>query len=218
MVVSQGVSDADAVTITVNTSAATSVPLGSVNSSSGSLRLMSPRSGVSKPVRRRSRASRRTPTTLLNTDTANFRAMVQQFTGGPSVPFASGSGQQISSPNTFRFGTGGQRRQVDPSEVLVPAAYRLQYQLQQPQQQQHLQYQQPSLPSYMFSFNNSMASNPPVDDGFLQRIARDPRPSSMEVSTGLMLAEDVSSLQLAPASSRPESSSNIEEHRNTFLF
>ncbi|KAJ4912307.1 VQ motif-containing protein [Raphanus sativus] len=40
---------------------------------------------VSKPTRRRSRASRRTPTTLLNTDTANFRAMVQQFTGGPSA-------------------------------------------------------------------------------------------------------------------------------------
>ncbi|CAH8316879.1 unnamed protein product [Eruca vesicaria subsp. sativa] len=40
---------------------------------------------VSKPTRRRSRASRRTPTTLLNTDTTNFRAMVQQFTGGPSA-------------------------------------------------------------------------------------------------------------------------------------
>ncbi|KAG6591811.1 VQ motif-containing protein 22-like [Cucurbita pepo subsp. pepo] len=39
---------------------------------------------VAKPVRKRSRASRRTPTTLLNTDAANFRAMVQQFTGGPS--------------------------------------------------------------------------------------------------------------------------------------
>ncbi|KAL1220631.1 VQ motif-containing protein 22 [Cardamine amara subsp. amara] len=47
---------------------------------------------VSKPTRRRSRASRRTPTTLLSTDTANFRAMVQQFTGGPSaVAFGSSS-------------------------------------------------------------------------------------------------------------------------------
>ncbi|XP_011100442.1 VQ motif-containing protein 22-like [Sesamum indicum] len=44
---------------------------------------------VSKPLRRRSRASRRTPTTLLNTDTANFRAMVQQFTGAPAAPFAN---------------------------------------------------------------------------------------------------------------------------------
>ncbi|ESQ56016.1 hypothetical protein EUTSA_v10026342mg [Eutrema salsugineum] len=47
---------------------------------------------VAKATRRRSRASRRTPTTLLNTDTTNFRAMVQQFTGGPSaVAFGSPS-------------------------------------------------------------------------------------------------------------------------------
>ncbi|KAI3707721.1 hypothetical protein L6452_26350 [Arctium lappa] len=43
-------------------------------------------SRVARPTntnnRRRSRASRKTPTTLLNTDTTNFRAMVQQFTGG----------------------------------------------------------------------------------------------------------------------------------------
>ncbi|XP_057541460.1 VQ motif-containing protein 22-like [Amaranthus tricolor] len=51
---------------------------------------------VNKPVRKRTRASRRTPTTLLNTDTTNFRAMVQQFTGGPSNNFdISGPGSQI---------------------------------------------------------------------------------------------------------------------------
>lgn len=38
-----------------------------------------------RPIRRRSRASRRTPTTLLNTDTTNFRAMVQHFTGSPAA-------------------------------------------------------------------------------------------------------------------------------------
>ncbi|KVH89645.1 VQ-like protein [Cynara cardunculus var. scolymus] len=46
-------------------------------------------SRVTRPTntnnRRRSRASRKTPTTLLNTDTSNFRAMVQQFTGGGNV-------------------------------------------------------------------------------------------------------------------------------------
>ncbi|KAL9316860.1 hypothetical protein ACSQ67_017861 [Phaseolus vulgaris] len=46
---------------------------------------LSPEGRVSKPVRRRCRASRRTPTTLLNTDATNFRAMVQQFTGAPSA-------------------------------------------------------------------------------------------------------------------------------------
>ncbi|CAH8380735.1 unnamed protein product [Eruca vesicaria subsp. sativa] len=57
---------------------------------------LSPETGrVTKPARRRSRASRRTPTTLLNTDTSNFRAMVQQFTGGPSA-MAFGSGNTTS--------------------------------------------------------------------------------------------------------------------------
>ncbi|GAB2223974.1 hypothetical protein Droror1_Dr00004719 [Drosera rotundifolia] len=51
---------------------------------------LSPESGrVSKPTRRRSRASRRTPTTLLNTDPSNFRAMVQQFTGAPTPTFSN---------------------------------------------------------------------------------------------------------------------------------
>ncbi|KAD7117533.1 hypothetical protein E3N88_04801 [Mikania micrantha] len=36
--------------------------------------------------KKRSRASRRAPTTVLTTDTSNFRAMVQEFTGIPSPP------------------------------------------------------------------------------------------------------------------------------------
>lgn len=49
-------------------------------SSSGSD--LSPRNGgVGKPARRRSRASKKTPTTHLNADPADFRAVVQQFTG-----------------------------------------------------------------------------------------------------------------------------------------
>ncbi|GJN03443.1 hypothetical protein PR202_ga20892 [Eleusine coracana subsp. coracana] len=39
--------------------------------------------------RKRARASRRAPTTVLTTDTSNFRAMVQEFTGVPAPPFAS---------------------------------------------------------------------------------------------------------------------------------
>ncbi|XP_040376982.1 glycine-rich cell wall structural protein 1.8 [Oryza brachyantha] len=62
---------------------------------------------VGKPARRRSRASRRAPVTLLNTDTSNFRAMVQQFTGIPSGPYgpaaAGGAGPVIS----FAGGGGG---------------------------------------------------------------------------------------------------------------
>uniref|UniRef100_A0A7C9DNK8 VQ domain-containing protein n=1 Tax=Opuntia streptacantha TaxID=393608 RepID=A0A7C9DNK8_OPUST len=53
---------------------------------------LGPEGRVTKPARRRTRASRRTPTTLLNTDTTNFRAMVQQFTGGPSTAFGFSPG------------------------------------------------------------------------------------------------------------------------------
>ncbi|KQK17029.1 uncharacterized protein LOC104585442 [Brachypodium distachyon] len=50
-----------------------------------------PMSKTIKKKRPSTRASRRAPVTLLNTDAANFRAMVQQFTGvpGPVVSFAS---------------------------------------------------------------------------------------------------------------------------------
>ncbi|KAI4330164.1 hypothetical protein MLD38_028467 [Melastoma candidum] len=37
--------------------------------------------------KKRTRASRRAPTTVLTTDTSNFRAMVQEFTGIPAPPF-----------------------------------------------------------------------------------------------------------------------------------
>ncbi|KAI5678576.1 hypothetical protein M9H77_09526 [Catharanthus roseus] len=74
---------------------------------------LSPDSGrVSRPIRRRSRASRRTPTTLLNTDTSNFRAMVQQFTGGPNnydnnpAIFPTMGFQHFPSGANFSFGHG----------------------------------------------------------------------------------------------------------------
>eukprot|EP00253_Pinus_taeda_P012277 PITA_12277 len=39
--------------------------------------------GPERVSKKRSRASKRTPTTVLNTDASNFRAMVQHFTGLP---------------------------------------------------------------------------------------------------------------------------------------
>ncbi|KAL1555459.1 VQ motif-containing protein 22-like [Salvia divinorum] len=61
-------------------------PTTTFSSSAARANNLSPEEGrVAKPVRRRSRASRRTPTTLLNADAANFRAMVQHFTGGPAA-------------------------------------------------------------------------------------------------------------------------------------
>lgn len=46
---------------------------------------------VVKNSKKRTRTSRRAPTTVLTTDTSNFRAMVQEFTGIPSQPFSVGS-------------------------------------------------------------------------------------------------------------------------------
>ncbi|XP_009622209.1 uncharacterized protein [Nicotiana tomentosiformis] len=42
---------------------------------------LSPKTSKGKPIRRRSRASKKTPTTLVNTSITNFRAAVQQYTG-----------------------------------------------------------------------------------------------------------------------------------------
>jgi hypothetical protein len=64
----------------------------------------------SRNPKKRSRASRRAPTTVLTTDTTNFRAMVQEFTGIPAPPFSSpfprtrldlfGSSRSISSSSS----------------------------------------------------------------------------------------------------------------------
>ncbi|CAA7394306.1 unnamed protein product [Spirodela intermedia] len=67
---------------------------------------------IVKTGRKRSRASRKTPTTLLNTDTTNFRAMVQQFTGAPTAgnqAFLETTAAGVSSvgPTTLSFGPGG---------------------------------------------------------------------------------------------------------------
>lgn len=93
---------------------------------------------IGKPAaRRRSRASRRAPVTLLNTDTANFRAMVQQFTGIPAPPagafgapvinFAADYGFPPSSAAVMSFD-----HQLHRSQHPAP----LQEQLRRQQQQQ----------------------------------------------------------------------------------
>lgn len=43
---------------------------------------------VARNPKKRTRASRRAPTTVLTTDTSNFRAMVQEFTGIPAPPIS----------------------------------------------------------------------------------------------------------------------------------
>ncbi|XP_022139424.1 VQ motif-containing protein 22-like [Momordica charantia] len=124
----------DSTVVTAAVSSATTPP--------GSGPSLSPDGRVGKPVRKRSRASRRTPTTLLNTDAANFRAMVQQFTGGPTSNNAS----------NFTFGFPGSTHSVyDPSSA---AAYHIPA---PPQQAQLFQYQGQQPPPFMFSLGDSPA-------------------------------------------------------------
>ncbi|XP_010466483.1 PREDICTED: VQ motif-containing protein 22-like [Camelina sativa] len=122
---------------TVSTAVTTTTTGGDTTSIDSRL---SPETGrVTKPARRRSRASRRTPTTLLNTDTSNFRAMVQQYTGGPSaMAFGSGnttSGFSLTSSSDPSAGSSQQ----------VPWQYNF---------QSHAPLQQQPQRPYMFSLNN----------------------------------------------------------------
>lgn len=189
-----------------------SSPHGSAPSSSSNL---SPTEGrVSKPphARRRSRASRRTPTTLLNTDTTNFRAMVQQFTGGPNSPFAS----TPSAHQSFGFGLGavGNRQashlqnpnQNPSSTVMLPSpGYRLQY-----QPQYHSQ-------GYMISLGNVNNNPGAAGEGFFQRLGGNPRPPQPPQNTGVSDGFLIEMNNASSSSSRVPSSSN-ENRGNGFIF
>ncbi|XP_037494909.1 rho GTPase-activating protein gacII [Jatropha curcas] len=85
---------------------------------------------IGRNPKKRSRASRRAPTTVLTTDTTNFRAMVQEFTGIPAPPFTSTSFQRT---RLDLFGTSSLRSastHFDPSPspnyLLRPAAQKIQ--------------------------------------------------------------------------------------------
>ncbi|GLU13129.1 hypothetical protein SLE2022_297750 [Rubroshorea leprosula] len=79
--------------------------------------------------KKRSRASRRAPTTVLTTDTTNFRAMVQEFTGIPAPPFTS---SPFPRSRLDLFGTASSLRSTahldpsPPSYLLRPFAQKIQ--------------------------------------------------------------------------------------------
>lgn len=91
----------------------------------------------SKPIRRRSRASKKTPTTLLNANAKNFRALVQKFTGCPNNSNISLANQK--GPVNLNFGLKNAtpiaepfRNQSSQPELEVPPQN---HQRQQQQQQ-----------------------------------------------------------------------------------
>ncbi|XP_022773874.1 uncharacterized protein LOC111316127 [Durio zibethinus] len=86
------------------------IPQGPQTATKGSVSATSDQPNSNNMVRnpkKRSRASRRAPTTVLTTDTTNFRAMVQEFTGIPAPPFTSSPFQRtrldlFGTPSTMR--------------------------------------------------------------------------------------------------------------------
>ncbi|KAB1210272.1 hypothetical protein CJ030_MR6G013333 [Morella rubra] len=85
-------------------------------------------SNVVRNPKKRSRASRRAPTTVLTTDTTNFRAMVQEFTGIPAPPFTS---SPFSRSRLDLFGTASSLRSghlepAQPSYLMRPFAQKVQ--------------------------------------------------------------------------------------------
>ncbi|KAI3689262.1 hypothetical protein L2E82_47215 [Cichorium intybus] len=79
---------------------------------------------TTKNPKKRTRASRRAPTTVLTTDTTNFRQMVQEFTGIPAAPFNTSSSSTFSRRLDL-YGGG-----IAPLHPLRPSAQKIQ--LQQP--------------------------------------------------------------------------------------
>ncbi|MBA0769876.1 hypothetical protein Gotri_018567 [Gossypium trilobum] len=157
------------------------------------------------PVRRRSRASRRTPTTLLNTDTTNFRAMVQQFTGGPSAPFAGGAPHHGGPNFGYGFGTRHQPHNSNPNNPLMlpPTGFHLQYQQQQQHQNQLIHHQNQPL---MFSLNSN-DNNPAPGELFFQRLG---------VGGGVNMQGSDASSQVPP--SRTSTSSSNDNRSNPRLM
>ncbi|KAL6596161.1 hypothetical protein ACP70R_047525 [Stipagrostis hirtigluma subsp. patula] len=81
--------------------------------------------------RKRTRASRRAPTTVLTTDTSNFRAMVQEFTGIPSPPFSGASARSrfdhlFQPPSTLRSAAAAGSHESVAPYILRPFAHKLQ--------------------------------------------------------------------------------------------
>lgn len=181
---------------------ATTVTTNTISSASGGG--LSPEGRVSKPVRKRSRASRRTPTTLLNTDTANFRAMVQQFTGGSLASFPSTGSSSSSSSSSYPIGTnfslgiGSGQQYANPNAVMVPRpGYNI---LQAQQQLQHQQQQH----QFMFPKND--------DDhhAYLRGIERSTLPQ-MDASGGAGFRMDSVSSSVPPIIRSSSSSQNLSE-------
>ncbi|XWS21520.1 hypothetical protein CRYUN_Cryun30bG0061200 [Craigia yunnanensis] len=78
----------------------------------------SDQTSIVKNPKKRTRASRRAPTTVLTTDTTNFRSMVQEFTGIPAPPFSGSSYSRRL--DLFGSGSGTRSSHLEPIGSLYP--------------------------------------------------------------------------------------------------
>ncbi|GFS44819.1 VQ motif-containing protein [Actinidia rufa] len=146
----------------VTTSATTEKMLSPSNSStiSNGGHELNPKGSISKPIRRRSRVSKRTPITLLNATTTNFRALVQQFTGCRSGTLSFGTKKGPINLN-FEFASqqtvnnGGYRYDFQETRVLPQPSYH-------PHHQQLHQFQDQNC---MFSLDNNSSDVYPSSCG-----------------------------------------------------
>lgn len=80
---------------------------------------------TTRNLKKRSRVSRRAPTTVLTTDTSNFRAMVQEFTGNPSNPFSGLSSSPFPRSRFDLFGpssSSSQPLKPFPHKLIPPSS------------------------------------------------------------------------------------------------
>jgi len=191
----------------MRTSPPPTMPSSESNSNSNSIsNQLTPKGNVCKPIRRRSRASKRTPTTLLNANTTNFRALVQQFTGCPTTAistlgvhkgpitlnFQKGSSEhKIHHHNTttttpllpFRTYNNSSNNNNNNNRVHVPASlpWQKQEEQQMTDQQQLLQQQR----GYSYDYVKSSGFIPSSGNSVTTT-------TTMDVSDGLLLDNDFS--------------------------
>lgn len=142
---------------------------------------------IGKSTKKRSRASRKGPTTLFNTDTTNFRAMVQQFTGAPTSPFLSPGSQSGAPLINFGLGAHGPYHQSmmrPPSQLPQPS---LQQQLQQ---QQVLGLHGGGESLFSLGSNRATATNVGTSDAFFEGVSSSYGQTSNENSNGLRFVRD----------------------------
>ncbi|CAK7356398.1 unnamed protein product [Dovyalis caffra] len=174
-------------------------PSSSVTSSTGDQTLTS-KGFLPKPIKRRSRASKKTPTTLLNASTANFRALVQQFTGCPSISVGGQKG-----PINLNFGLGSaQNHSYAPAEMppFDNGYYHTQAQMQQRQQ--------PRQNVHQLHRDQGLLDNLPNSNAYFS-VSNDLGPNlDMLADDGLLDMDDIALQELAKESFSHETMDNID--------